>query len=676
MLAAPPAIASACGIGKTGFMKNHIIWIMLSSALSLSSPTLAQAAETAQAAENTYAAPSAPQPQRSKVSPITAPPIAPILTSLDAVDIWTHAQPQIARVTHVSLNLDVDFQRQSLSGTVKLDILAAAHAKEIILDSENLHILSVRDTQGRPLPFTIGDADKAIGAPIHIELRGAKQIMIQYRSADEASALQWLPPEMTMGKEKPYLFSQGQAIHNRSWIPTQDSPGIRQTWDATLTVPADLVAVMSGEKLSGDQGELTGDGKRRFQFRMDKPVPPYLIAFAVGDLKFQSLGARSGVWAEAPMLQSAAQEFGDIEKMIDAATALYGPYRWGRYDMLVLPPAFPYGGMENPMLTFLTPTLITGDRSNTDVVAHELAHSWSGNLVTNATWSDSWLNEGFTTYFENRIMESLYGKERAALYTDLDWDNMMRDIKAHGGQTGARSRLNGAPGEGLVDYTKGSNFLRMLEVRLGRERWDAYLKSYFDRFAFQPQTTAGFLADLRAQLLTDDPKLELGLQLDRWAYGAGVPDNAVHVKSAALAEIDRISAAFAAGGAAKAISPKGWNSQQWLRFLNGLPRQLPANRLAELDRTLALSQSSNAYARSAWLELAIANRYEPALPSLRQFATSVGRGLFIKPLYSGLMAQGDWGKAIAADLFQTAQRSYHPSVARSVEQIIAGGAGQ
>jgi leukotriene-A4 hydrolase len=627
-------------------MQRTLASLMLASALSLSAAAMA--------------APS-----------VASPVAAPILTTPDAVDVWTHAQPQVARVTHVSLDLNVDFASKSLSGKATLNILAAPNAKEIILDSENLIIASITDSKGRALPFTIGKADKDIGAPIRIELSGADQIVISYRSAEGASALQWLPPEMTADKKKPYLFSQGQAIHNRSWIPTQDSPGIRQTWDATLTVPGDLVAVMSAEKLSGDQGELLADGRRRFQFRMDKAVPPYLIAFAVGDLKFKSLGPRSGVWAESSMLDAAAYEFADIEKMIDAASALYGPYRWGRYDMLLLPPAFPYGGMENPMLTFLTPTLITGDRSNTDVVAHELAHSWSGNLVTNATWSDGWLNEGFTTYFENRIMEALYGKERAALYTDLDWDSMMRDITANGGQTGAKSRLNGTPGDGLVDYTKGSNFLRMLEVKLGRDRWDAYLKSYFDRFAFQPQTTAGFLADLRQQVLKDDPALELSLQLDRWAYGAGVPDNAVHVTSATLADVDKKIAAFVAGGPAKAVNPKGWNTQQWLRFLNGLPRQLPENRLADLDRTLGLSTSTNAYARSAWLELAIANRYEPALPSLRQFATSVGRGLFIKALFSGLMAQGEWGRNVAQDLFREARSTYHPSVAQSVEKIIA-----
>lgn len=506
-----------------------------------------------------------------------------------------------------------------------------------------------------------------------VTLEGARQIRIFYSSAPGASALQWLPPEMTAGKKHPYLFSQGQAIHNRSWIPTQDSPGIRQTWEASLTVPGDLVAVMSGEKLSGDAGELLPDGRRRFRFRMNKPVPPYLIAFAVGDLKYTSLGPRSGVWTEAAMLDAAAAEFADVEKMITAASELYGPYRWGRYDMLVLPPAFPYGGMENPMLTFLTPTIITGDRSNTDVVAHELAHSWSGNLVTNATWSDSWLNEGFTTYFENRIMEALYGKERAAMYADLDWDAMLEQIENAGGQTAATTRLHGDPGAtaAQLDYFKGSNFLRMIEHTVGRKEWDAYLAGYFDRYAFQPQTTAGFLADLRTELLEGRPALELELQLDRWAYAAGLPDNAVHVTSDTLADVDMALAQFNAGGAAAAVDVDGWSTQEWLRFLRGIPREQSSGRLAEMDEALNLSNSQNAYVRSAWLELAVANRYEPALPSLREFVTTVGRGLLIRPIYARLMEQGKWGEALARNVFEQAKSGYHHYTAEGIRKILS-----
>jgi leukotriene-A4 hydrolase len=410
--------------------------------------------------------------------------------------------PEIARVTHVDLDLASISPTKTLSGIATLDILAARARSR----SSSMSTISTSPRSptaaGKPLPFTIGPRDKELGSALTIQLNGANRIVIEYRPKPGASALQWLAPELTAGKKLPYLFSQGQPINNRSWIPTQDSPGIRQTWSATITVPDGLGRGDERRTARRREGRAGPPPKRSFRFKMDKPVPPYLIALAVGDLAFKATGPRSGVWSEPSMLDAAAHEVGDVEKMIDAAEALYGPYRWGRYDMLVLPPSFPFGGMENPTLTFLTPTIITGDRSNTDVVAHELAHSWSGNLVTNATWSDSWLNEGFTTYFENRIMEAVYGKERAAMYADLDWDGLQSDIKPKpAAQTAPTTRLHGDPGAtaGQLDYFKGSTFLRTIERAVGRARWDAYLRSYFDRHAFQPQTTAGFLADLRAR---------------------------------------------------------------------------------------------------------------------------------------------------------------------------------
>ena len=344
--------------------------------------------------------------------------------------------------------------------------------------------------------------------------------------------------------------------------------------------------------------------------------------------------------------------------------------------MLVLPPSFPFGGMENPNLTFFTPTIITGDKSNTDVLAHELAHSWSGNLVTNASWADSWLNEGFTTYFENRIMEALYGKERAAIYADLDYAGMVRDVKNAGGDTAPATRLHGDLGgsAGQLDYLKGSTFLRTIEYAVGRERWDAYLRGYFDRHAFQPQTSAGFLADLRTHLIKGDTQegraLEAKLQLDRWVFEPGIPANAVHVKSDTLAKVDAQLAAFNAGGPASAIDTAGWQTQQWKRLLDNLPRQQSAARLAEFDAALGLTRSKNAYVQSAWFDLAIANRYEPVIPAVEDYLTRVGRNLLVTPLYRGLKAQGDWGEPIARRIFAKAKPGYHPVTVGAVTRIL------
>jgi aminopeptidase N len=599
--------------------------------------------------------------------------IAPILTGPDAVDPASYAKPLEARVHHVALDLGVDFEGKRISGTATLDIERKPDAKEIILDSKGLEIESVTDGDGQPLDHKLGAADEARGAPLAIALRpDTKKIAIRYKSAPEAEALQWLTPEQTAGKKQPYLFSQGQSILNRSWIPTQDSPGIRQSWEAKIRVPAPLTAVMSAPRSAEP---LTQGGETVFSFSMDKPVAPYLIAIAVGDLAFRELGPRSGVWTEPAMLEAAATELADTEKMIAAAEKLYGPYRWGRYDLLVLPPSFPYGGMENPTLTFLTPTFIAGDKSLVGLVAHELAHSWSGNLVTNATWADSWLNEGFTSYFENRIMEAIYGEKRARQEAALSFDDMMEAFEEEG-MNAPNTRLNlpadkagpdgGASG---IIYDKGAVFLRTIERIVGRERWDAYLRSYFDRHAFQPMTSARFLADFRENLVKGDKALEGKLQLDRWVYQPGLPGNVARPDPAAFAAVDKAVKAFAGGGSLDAMAWAGWTTAERMRFLNKLPRELPKERLDALERGFGLNTIGNNEVRFAWLELAIANRYDPAVGSIEQFVTTQGRRKFVRPLIEALAEDKRWGRPIATRVYVKARPLYHPITVRDLDKL-------
>ncbi len=593
------------------------------------------------------------------------PEVAPILMTADSIDDQSYARPREARVTHVDLDLEADFDARVMRGKATLDVMAQPAATEVVLDALGLTISKVTDDKGRDLPWTLGASDGDKGAPLTVTLNGARRVVIVYQSGPNAIALQWLPPELTAGKTRPFLYSQGQAILNRSWIPTQDSPGVRQTWSARIVVPEGLTAVMSGDKLT-PAGEPAGPGKRAFRFRMSHPTAPYLIALAAGDIAFSDLGPNTGVYTEPVMMQRAAAELADTQKMVTAAEALYGPYRWGRYDVLVLPPAFPYGGMENTTLTFLTPTFITGDKANVGLVAHELAHSWSGNLVTNATWRDIWLNEGFTSYVENRMMEVLYGPERAEIEADLAWDELQEAIRE-----AEKPEVITLYGEGTgVEYIKGEAFLRTLEHAVGRERWDAYLRGYFDRFAFKPQTTAGFLADLREHLVKGDAALEAKLQLDEWVYKPGIPSNAWHKASPALLKVDEARTAFLAGGPASAVPGKDWTTQQWKRFLDGLPRKLTPAQMTELDGAFGLSASTNAYIRSAWLELVVANRYEPGLASLETFLGSVGRGLFIRPLYVGLLKDRDWGAPLARKYFEQSKTTYHPSISAEFERRI------
>lgn len=606
-------------------------------------------------------------------APEAAPMISPILTTPDAKDPWSFAEPEKARVTHVDLDLELDFAAKSIGGTAFLDIQAEPGQANVVLDSQGLQISKVTDGEGAELPFAVGAEVAGKGAPVTVTMGDKRRIAITYK-APQAAALQWLAPEQTAGGKHPYVLSQGQPTLNRTWIPTQDSPGIRQTWDARVTAPKPLTVVMSG--LIEEDPEDVGDDRRAFRFHMDKPVAPYLIAIAAGDLVFRDLGPRTGVWTEPAMIDAAVEELADTERMVGVAEKLYGPYRWGRYDMIVLPPSFPYGGMENPTLTFLTPTFIAGDKSLVGLVAHELAHSWSGNLVTNANWQDSWLNEGITSYFENRIIEELYGPRRAQQEAALSFAGMEDDI-AKAGATASVTALHlsvadGVPDGGLsgIIYDKGASFMRTVESIVGREAFDAWLREWFDSHAFQPATSAMLLGDLREHLVKGDAALEARLMLDDWVYKPGLPANVLRPAPEAFAEVDRAAAGYADSRALDAELWKGWSTAERLRFLAKLPRQIGTAELARLDGALDLSRSGNNEILFAWLDLALANRYEPAVPVANQFLGRVGRRKFVLPLYETLVKQGTWGQVIATRFYAAHRDSYHSVTQGSVDKIV------
>ncbi|GFZ98591.1 aminopeptidase [Blastomonas marina] len=598
------------------------------------------------------------------------PEVAPILTSEDAFDDQTFAQPQVARVTHVSLDLELDFDDKSVAGEAVLDIQAQDGADEIVLDNDGYRVASITDGEGKRLRYELGAEEEGKGRPLTVQIGDARQIKVTY-SATDADALQWLSPEQTAGGEYPYLFSQGQATLNRTWIPTQDSPGIRQTWDARIVAPAPLDVVMSG--LRKGEAEELDNGKRAFEFEMDKPVAPYLIAIAAGDIDFRSLGPRTGVWAEPAVLDRAAEELSDTEALVDAAEELYGPYRWGRYDMIVLPPAFPYGGMENPVMTFLTPTFIAGDKSNNGLIAHELAHSWSGNLVTNAVWGDGWLNEGVTSYFENRIVEAVYGKKRAEQEAALAYANIEETLAEVGEDAPGTALHTDGKGEligSAIAYDKGAYFLRTVEKIVGRDRFDAWLRQWFDNHAFQPATSAMLLADMEENLVRDEQEAE-ALMLREWIYEPGLPANVAKPDPKAFAEVDNAVNAYARND----ILPtnwEGWTSAERQRFLDNIPKERSDEQLATLNRELGLSETGNNEELFLWLELALANRYEPAVAQAEEFLARIGRAKFVRPLFQVLWDQGEWGRSIARDVYEETRAGYHAVTRGGVDRIVEG----
>jgi leukotriene A-4 hydrolase/aminopeptidase len=592
-------------------------------------------------------------------------------------DVHSYARPEHVRVRHIDLDLEVDFGRQRLHGhaTLAVERTAPDDKQPLLLDSRDLQVEKVETSSDgkvfEPGRFEVGKEDEILGSPVTVPLpaRG-KYVRVHYATGPRASGLQWLSREMTAGKRHAFLFTQSQALHARSWIPLQDSPAVRVTYGARIRTPQGLLAVMSAAN------DLKNPRTGEHRFEMNQPVPPYLIALAVGDLEFRSLGARTGVYAEPGVLKKAAAEFADLEKMVEAVESLYGPYRWGRYDVLVLPPSFPFGGMENPRLTFLSPTILAGDKSLVSLLAHELAHSWSGNLVSNATWSDFWLNEGFTTYLERRIVERVYGKDRADMEAMLGRRSLERelaDLKLSD-QVLHIDLKDRDPDDALTDvaYEKGALFLKHLEATFGRAQFDAFLKGYFDHFAFRSITTADFETYLETHLLKGDPQQAAKVPVKEWLYKPGLPGVAPAFRARAFEEVEKQAKAWAEGKTkAVGLRTEDWSTQEWLHFLNVLPGKMTAAQMQELDEALGLTMRTNAEVLFQWLLLSVRYGYEPAYPRLEEFLTSQGRRKFLKPLYEALI-QTPEGKERARRIYAKARPTYHPIATATVDALLKG----
>lgn len=607
--------------------------------------------------------------------PAPATAATPPAVAEKIVDEHSFAQPDKVRITDLALDLALDFDKKTLSGTATytLDWIDKT-ATQLVLDTRDLTIVKAEglgaDGTWSPLTFALSDKDKVLGSALTIQAptRPAK-IRVTYSTSPEASGLQWLEPAMTEGKRQPFMFSQSQQIHARSWVPLQDTPQVRFTYSAHITAPKDTMVLMSAD----NDPNAVRDGD--YSFRMPQKIPSYLLAIAAGDLVFKPISARSGVWAEPTMVDKAAAEFEDTEKMIDTAESLYGPYRWGRYDLLVLPPSFPYGGMENPRLTFATPTVIVGDKSLVSLVAHELAHSWSGNLVTFATDKDAWLNEGTTTYVQSRITEALYGRDMADMEEVIDRDELKQEYKTLPPEL---QRLSLKPGT-LADpddqssatvYTKGAWFLEFLEKRFGRDVFDPWLKGYFDHFAFQSITTRQFRDYLKATLIDKHPNVVTMQEVDQWLYEPGIPGNAPQVESGRFATVNAARIAWQGSGQlpAKALTD-AWTTQEWVHFLETMPETLKPEQLAQLDAAYHFTGTPNGEIAMRWYPLAERSGYTAAREEMGKFLERVGRRKLILPIYKALVATPD-GLTFAEQVFARAKPGMHPITQGSVQAIL------
>ncbi|WP_346317649.1 M1 family metallopeptidase [Chitinophaga sp. YIM B06452] len=583
-------------------------------------------------------------------------------------DLHTLSNADSIQVRNLDLNIDIDFDHKQISGVAAWHVSNPGGIDVLRLDTYGLTIDSVA-VNGAKVRHTLDAAVPILGSRLNIPVNGqADLVQIWYKTSPDATALQWLEPSQTMGKKQPFLYTQSESIYARTWIPCPDGPGIRFPYTAKVKVPKGLMALMSAENVQqrNDSGVYT--------FSMQQPVPAYLMALAVGDIAFKAVDSITGVYAEPAMLDKAAWELADMGKMVTTAGQLYGPYRWGRYDVLVLPPGFPLGGMENPRLTFATPTIIAGDRSLVSLIAHELAHSWSGNLVTNATWEDFWLNEGFTVYFERRIMEAMQGED----YADMLWELGFQDLQGTVDELGKDSKdtwlkldlRNRNPDDGLTDiaYEKGAHFLRLIEKTAGRAQLDTFLRTYFDSHAFKTMNTAQFLQYLDENLIKGDTAMAAKIRIKDWVYGPGIPGNCPRAPQKLFTKVSEEVKRFQGGTAAKELQTAGWSSHEWLYFLRGLTG-VSKEKMKELDAVFHFTQTGNSEMADQWFVMAVAADYGPAYPAMEKFLSEVGRRKFLTPLYTEMMKTPK-GKEMALRIYGRYKQNYHPLAQETLNKLV------
>ncbi len=585
-------------------------------------------------------------------------------------DSHSFSNPAEAIVKHLDLDIKVDFDTQTISGKACWTIDNIAKGTEIIFDENTLNITKVTlGNDEKEAQYKLGDSVEFHGKPLRITIEpNTTKVNIYYNTTKDGVALQWLKPEQTADKKKPFVFSQGQSIWSRTWIPCQDSPGVRFTYNAKVSVPKDLMALMSA--VNPQQKNDTGV----YTFKQGKPIPSYLMAIAVGDVEFKSIDNRTGVYAEHSQIDKAKWEFAKLGNMVNAAEKLFGPYRWGRYDVIVLPPSFPFGGMENPNLTFLTPTVLAGDRSLTSLLAHELGHSWSGNLVTNASWDETWLNEGFTTYVEHRIGEEVFGVNEAKMQDVLSrkvLQNNLEELGIDSPDTRLKIDLSGKnPDEGLSDipYEKGYALLQTIEAAVGRKQFDTFLTNYFNDHAFQSINTEAFVAYINNKLIKGDIVLADKIKLNDWIYKPGIPSNIITPDSEDFNAIDAIQKTWRKTGI-KGLSQKIKSTNEKQHFIDYLPNDLTIKEMTEIDKEWNFTNGGNFVVKRQWFIIAIQHQYKVAYPAIENFLTSYSRTYSLTPLYKEMIKTPE-GKVWAKQIYAKAKLGYHSTTVHEIESIL------
>ncbi|OLY83163.1 Leukotriene A-4 hydrolase-like protein [Smittium mucronatum] len=606
---------------------------------------------------------------------------------------------------NVHLDLTVDFDRKLLHGFVilTLDSLIAG-VSQVVLDTNGLSIASVFECSSEedlPLEFALSDEVEFYGSALTIKLRSSRNegdkfdIKINYQTTDSSASLQFLTPQQTKGKKYPFLFTQCQSIYARSMFPCQDSPSVKIVYTANLRTPKPLIGLMSAISTgSKDEGESSV-----FTFKQNIPIPSYLVVIAAGDLRKHDLGPRTAVWAEPEMIDACKYEFKDLEHIVSVGESLITPYVWGRYDLLVLPPSFPYGGMENPCLTFVTPTMIAGDRSLVDLISHELAHSWSGNLVTTRNWEHFWLNEGWTTFFERQITAELSGRPMSQLLSILGIKSLYEDVVLMGKDnvlTNLVPNLKGIhPDDAFssVPYEKGYNMLYYLKELLGHSFWDSFSRSYILKFSNKSIDTNDFKKYLYERVEVDLGEKGMGqlesVDWDHWFHKPGMPpvennfDNSLQIAAISLA--NKWCSPSSDYASFKKSEFDSLYTHQKLVFFSELKDRLEKQKsgdnsgmytdlsnpklLEAMDSLYQLSYTGNFEVRAGWLYYALTAHYKGCFNAAVGMVEDQGRMKFTRPTYRLLnKCVDEGGDKLAKETFLRLELTYHPICSRLVRK--------
>lgn len=566
------------------------------------------------------------------------------------------------RTAHTTANFEILFEEQRLSGNVVLTLksITDSESREIILDTSYLDISEVKingvlvkwDLLSRMDPY--GSALKIYletGIPTHHTV----QVLICVSTTKSCTALQWLTPTQTSNKKHPYMFSQCQAIHARSVFPCQDTPDVKSTFEFNIT--SSLPVIASGLSSPTNPTSISpSGGSHVYKFHQPLPIPSYLFAIASGDIVSSSIGPRSVVATSPDRLDACVDELSaDTESFLQGAERIVYPYAWQQYNVLILPPSFPYGGMENPIFTFATPTIISGDRQNVDVIAHELAHSWSGNLVSNASWEHFWLNEGWTTYLERRIQAAVHGNDAWRDFSAvIGWKALTDSVDQFGADHEFTKLIIDLKGEdpddafSSIPYEKGFNFLYYLEKLIGKDKFDTFIPHYFTVWKGKSLDSYEFKATLLDFFTNDDivaKKLVTNVDWDSWFYKPGLPpkpdfDTSLVQPAYDLAENWETLAATNTNPETTGFQPDpsdiaDLSANQLIVFLERLlllQQPLPSHHAAEMGTIYSFRTSYNVELSSRWCQVAMLAGDRSCLDVVIGLLGSVGRMKFVRPL--------------------------------------------